>query len=168
MSGTSKTDEEKIEEIIKELNVRKFDYNRTELTNIRNRTHQILGFCLIITSIIIGILSGSTSEKILGSFTLSLVMIIGFTILIIVMTKCYLIMIRRIEDPLIDPEATFQTFTSGNFNEVYKEFRESIFREHKKIDKRNYGLKTEMWEIYQEVPLSFVIIFIPIIIAYWL
>jgi len=164
----AETDEEKLNWLINNLNLRKFDYNRKELANIRNRTYQILGFCLIFTSIILGILSGNIASKILESFILTALLIIGFAILIISMVKCYLIMTRPIEDPLTDPEATYKTFSEGNFDEIYEEFRKATFNEHKRIDKRNEGLKAEMTEIYQEGPLSIIIIFIPIIIAYWI
>lgn len=164
----SNSDEEKIEDIIYELNLKKFDYNRTELTNIRNRAHHIMGFCFIFISIIIGFLAVDTINKILSYVSFTTILLAGIILLIISMIKLYLIMIRKFKDPLLDPEATFKTLSSGNFSTMKKELRNSIFSEHKTIDERNYNLKTEMWEIYEHVPISVIIIFIPIISSYWL
>jgi len=164
----SLSDEEKLEKLIYELNLKKFDYNRKELTSVRVRAHQILAFCLIISSIIVGILSTDAITKILSFGSMTALLATGFTLLIITMAKCWIIMTKGFEDPLLDPEATYKTFMKNDFSKTMNEFRESIFIRHKETDKRNLEVKEDMGEIYEIAPISISMTFIPIIASIFL
>ena len=163
------SDEEKISTFVNKLNSAKFEYNRQQLKAIKDRAHQFLAFSLIGISIIIGLMSQERLEFLYNnSLPLLAVQISGFIILLIAMRRCYDIMTRPFEDPLLDPEKIFNAFSHGAYDTVMDELRNSIFEEHKNTDKRNEQVQIEMAEIYNMIPSSFAIILIPWFLSYLL
>jgi phosphate/sulfate permease len=176
----NKDDTDKIDSLIHELNLQKFDYNRKELASIRSRAHQILAFCLVMSSIFVAIMSHNMFTKIFTSlmnhdmfkiFTswiLIVMLFFGFGLFIFTMIKSYLIMIRKYEDPLLDPKVTFESFSKGKYSDNMKLLREQTFKWHDIVDVRNLKIKQEMWYIYSLAPLSIIIIFIPLVAVIFL
>lgn len=158
-------DRERFDEIVREFSLYKHSYNVQELQRVKTRAAQILGFLLIITSIIFAGMSAFALKEIKDNHLALGVFIFGLIMLVATMVWCYGIMIRRDKDPIIDPAEMDSRYRERPFEETADTLRHTMFDILQQMDERNTERHEEMWKIYWMTVASLVIIFIPVIQA---
>lgn len=154
---------DRFDDIIREFSFYKHNYNVQELQRIKTRAAQILGFLLIVTSIVFAGLSTIVLDEIKDNNLALAILIVGFLILLSTMIWCYKIMIRRDIDPIIDPQQLFLHFNNSPLDETREVLRDTMFDILNQMDERNNARHEEMWHIYDLAAISLVVIFIPMI-----
>lgn len=158
-------DRERFDEIVREFSLYKHNYNVQELQRIKTRAAQILGFLLVVISIIFAGMSAFALKEIKGNDLALGVFIFGLILLVTTMVCCYRIMIRRDQDPIIDPAEMDLHYRDEPLEETRDTLRHTMFDILRQMDTRNTERHEEMWIIYWMAASSLVIIFIPMIQA---
>lgn len=153
------------DDLIREFSLYKHKYNVQELQRVKTRAAQILGFLLIVTSIIFTGITAFALEEIKNNFLALGILIFGMILLAGTMLWCYGIMIRQDQDPIIDPQELFTHFRNVPLEETREVLRDTMFDILNQMDVRNTARHAEMLKIYWMALSSLVIIFIPMIQA---
>jgi len=164
MSITSSKNQERFDKIVRDLAFYKHNYNVNELQRIKNRAHQILGFCLIFISIIFGTLTATGDVKILNNPLAVGVLLAGLIVILIPMALCYRIMTKNVLDPIISPDLFNARYRKSKVQDAEQILNDTLFDILQEMDIRNNKLHEKMWRIYPLLPIGFTIIFIPIIV----
>lgn len=142
---------------------RKLDYNYSELQRIKDRSHQIVAFFLVIISIISASLTATSINLLLHNYLLIGILIVGFGLAIFTMSISFRIMIGRHKNFIIDPKSLYEFYKFEDMGKTKEVIRDSIFEMLDEMDKRNMKLHTRMFKIYELSIISLVIMFIPMI-----
>ncbi|MBM3911180.1 MAG: hypothetical protein FJ356_05985 [Thaumarchaeota archaeon] len=161
----ARDDNERFDEIVREFSLYKHSYNVQELQRIKTRAAQILGFLLVITSIIFAGMSAFALKEIKDNHLALAVFILGLVMLVVTMVWCYFVMIRRDLDPIIDPAEMDLHYRNQPLEETRNVLRHTLFDILNEMDTRNNTRHGEMLKIYWLAVSSLVIIFIPMIQA---
>jgi len=151
------------ENIVFEFSKRHLDYNYAETQRIKDRSHQIVAFFLIITSIVSASLTSISLTKLLENNLIFGILIVGICLVVLTMSLSYRIMIGKHKNYIINPKELFQLYKDESLKETKDSIRETLFFIGGEMDKRNNTLHNKMSKIYGLSIISLVIIFIPII-----
>jgi len=160
----SKRDEQnEFDNIVLDFCKRKLDYSYSELQRIKDRSHQIVVFFLIIISIVSASLTTTFLDKILQNNLILGILITGFWVTILTMILSFKIMIGRHKNFVVDPKKLNELCRELPINETKEVLRDSMFEKSDLMDERNDKLHDKMFKIYELSIISLVIIFIPMI-----
>ena len=155
--------EKEFNDIVIELSKRKLDYNYAELQRIKDRSHQIVAFFLVIVSIASASLTATSIQVLLHNNLLIGILIVGFGLTIFTMSRSFKIMIGKHENLIIDPKSLYEFYKLESIANTKEAIRDSMFDMLDEMDKRNLNLHYKMYKIYELSIMSLVIMFIPMI-----
>lgn len=160
---SSSDDKEKFNDIVDNFSTRKLEYNYSELQRIKDRSHQIVAFFLVILSILSASLTSLPIEKLFANHLILGLLVTGFGLSILTVALNFKIMIGKHKNFIIDPKSLHEHYQDKPLAETREVIRDSLFEIMDIMDKRNEKLHDRMFKLYGLAVCSLIIIFIPMI-----
>lgn len=159
----SEDEKREFDNLVMDFSKRHMDYNYAETQRIKDRSHQIVAFFLIITSIVSATLTSIPITKLFENHLIFGVLIVGFIFVILTMSLSYRIMISKHRNYIVGSKELFQNYKDKPLSETKEVIRETLFYMLENMDKKNDALQLKMTKIYCLAVISLVTIFIPVI-----
>ena len=160
---SERDEQNEFDDIVLDFCKRELDYSYSELQRIKDRSHQIVAFLLIILSIVSASLTTTFVDKILQNNLILGILITGFGVTILTMFLSFRIMTGRHKNYVINTKKVNELYRELPINETKEVIRDSIFEKLDIMYVRNDKLHDKMFKIYHLSIISLVIIFIPMI-----
>ena len=114
----SEDEKREFDNLVMDFSKRHMDYNYAETQRIKDRSHQIVAFFLIITSIVSATLTSIPITKLFENHLIFGVLIVGFIFVILTMSLSYRIMISKHRNYIVGSKELFQNYKDKPLSET--------------------------------------------------
>ena len=148
------------------------DYGYKEFQRIKDRSYQILAFCLIVTSLVLTVLTASfvgnnENPAILGIPILVIlffvILIAGLALLFYVMANSWSILTEIAKNEIINHKELFKWYSDEHPEKIREALRNTLFIMLNDTDKRNNQFHAKLHVVYRLSVISLSLIFVSLL-----